>query len=309
MHQDQASDARGRTARGWLAPAAAVAMAAFASGGAAAAQHGAADAIFADGFDQRCAPYPNFPDAACTGPLGELAPWTGGDEFRTDGQVIENVEIHTANGLYVPADNVVFRNVRIVYTGPLDGTFTMVNLNYNTGTRFEDCELDGQDKVARAITGSGVTVRNCNIHHVGNAIETDTPLVVEQNYIHDIRSPDGTDWHADGIQTPLSSGNVVVRHNTIILTGPETGAINIMGTLAEPATDVVIEHNLMAGGGYTVYAGPGSNYRVAENHFSTQVYPEVGYWNIWYWNPGEDGDVLRSGNVIHETGAPADDNF
>ena len=49
---------------------------------AASAQRGAPDAIFADGFDQRCAPYPTFPDAACTGPVGKLEPWTGGDEFR-----------------------------------------------------------------------------------------------------------------------------------------------------------------------------------------------------------------------------------
>lgn len=276
---------------------------------AAASIAGSPDAIFADGFDQRCAAYPNFPDETCTGPLGELAPWTGSEEFRTDGQVVENVEIHTEYGLYVPADHVTFRNVRIVYTGELDGTFTMVNLNYNEGTVFENCELDGRSRVARAITGSGVSVRNCNIHHVGNAIETDTPLLAEHNYIHDIFSPDGTDWHADGIQTPESAGNVVVRHNTIELTGPETGAVNIMGTLANPAEHVVIEHNLMAGGGYTVYAGPGADYRIVENHFSTRTYPHVGYWNIWYWDPGQDGEIVRQGNVIHETGAPADDNF
>jgi len=270
---------------------------------------GGTDRVFTDGFDERCPDYPSFPDAACTGPIGTLALYTGSEEFRTDGEVIQNVEIHTANGLYVPASNVTFRNVRIVYTGPLDGTFTIVNLNYNEGTVFEDCELDGQEKVARALTGSGVTVRHCNIHHVGNAIETDTPLTAEHNYIHDIRTADGTDWHADGIQTPASSGNVIVRHNTILLTGSETGAINIMGTLAEPATNVRIEQNLMAGGGYTVYAGPGTDYTVTENHFSTQYYPHVGYYNIWYWDPDQDGDVVRSGNVIHETGEPADDNL
>lgn len=273
------------------------------------ASAGAPDAIFADGFDLRCAAYPNFPDETCTGPVGELAPWTGGDEFRTDGQVVENVEIRTEYGLYVPADRVTFRNVRIVYTGALDGTFTMANLNYNEGTVFENCEFDGRSRVARAISGSGASVRNCNIHHVGNAIETDTPLVAEHNYIHDIYSPAGTDWHADGIQTPESAGNVIVRHNTILLTGPETGAVNIMGTLADPAAHVVIEHNLMAGGGYTVYAGPGVDYRIVENHFSTRTYPRVGYWNLWYWDRGQDGEIVREGNVIHETGAPADDNL
>ncbi len=252
----------------------------------------------------KCAAYPSFPDASCTGPRGTLPLYTGSDEFRTDGQVIENVEIHTT-GLYVPADNVTFRNVKIVFTGALDSTFTVVNLNYNSGTKFENCEIDGRNNVARAITGSGVTVRNCNIHNVGNAIETESPLVVEENYIHDIFSPAGTDWHADGIQTPSGNDNVTVRHNTIILTGGETGAINVMGTASDPASNVLIENNLFGGGGYTMYAGVGSNYRVINNHFTTSVFPKVGYWGIWYFDPSEDGDVLRQGNVIHETGAAA----
>jgi hypothetical protein len=261
------------------------------------------------GIANTCPAYPATPDASCTGPTSSNLPlWTGGDEFRTDGQVVENVEIRTG-GLYVPANNVTFRNVKIVYTGALEESFTMVNLNYNTGTVFENCELDGQGKVARGITGSGVTVRGCEIYGVGNAVETDTPLVVENNYFHHICTADGTDWHSDGIQTPESADNVTVRHNTILLCGPETGAINIMGTPEDPATNVLIENNLFAGGGYTMYAGIGANYKVINNRFSTQVYPKVGYYNIWYWDPDQDGDVTRSGNVIHETNAPANDNL
>jgi hypothetical protein len=115
--------------------------------------------------------------------------------------------------------------------------------------------------------------------------------------------------HADGIQTPISNGNVTIHHNSVFGRDPATSAINIMGTLADPATNVLIEHNLLAGGGYTVYGGPGSNYRVINNHFSTQFFPKVGAFNIWYWDASEDGDVTRSGNVIHETGASANDNL
>lgn len=260
-----------------------------------------------EGWVDRCPAYPRFPDASCTGPTsGSLRPYTGSLEFRTDGQVVENVEIRTAEGLYVPASHVTFRNVRIVFTGALDSDFTMVNLNNNAGTVFQDCELDGRGKVARAIAGSGVTVRNCHLHDVGNGIETDTPLVAEGNYIHDVYEPDGTDWHADGIQTPRSSDGVTIRHNTIFGRDSSTSAINVQGTMADPASHVLIEHNLLAGGGYTVYAGPGSDYRVVDNHFTTRFFPRVGYWGMWYWDPAEDGDVTRSGNVIDETGAPAD---
>ncbi len=262
------------------------------------------------GWIDRCPAYPSFPDAGCTGPTTTSLPlYTGSLEFRTDGQIVENVEMRIDQGLYVPASHVTFRNVKIVFTGALDSDFTMVNLNNNSGTVFQDCEIDGQGKVARAISGSGVTVLNCEIHHVGNAIETDTPLLAEGNYIHDIFEADGTDWHADGIQAPMSSHGVTIRHNTIYGRDPSTSAINVMGTLADPATDVLIEHNLLAGGGYTIYAGPGSSYRVIDNHFSTRFFPTVGFYNIWYWDPSEDGDVVRSGNVIHETGAAANVNL
>jgi hypothetical protein len=217
--------------------------------------------------------------------------------------------MRVSSGLYVPADNVTFRNVKIVFTGALDSDFTVINLNYNSGTVFQDCEIDGRGNVARAITGSGVTVRNCNIHDVGNGIETDEPMLIEGNYIHDIYEAAGTDWHADGIQTPKSAGNVTIHHNTVFGRDPATSAINVMGTLDSPATNVLIEHNLLAGGGYTLYAGPGSNYRVINNHFTTQWFTKVGYYNIWYWDPTEDGDVTRCGNVIHETGADANENF
>jgi hypothetical protein len=271
---------------------------------------GSAGSSGSTGWVDRCADYPSFPDENCTGPTtSNLSPYTGSLDFRTDNQVVENVEMRIDRGLYVPADNVTFRNVKIVFTGALDSDFTAVNLNYNAGTVFEDCEIDGQGNVARAITGSGVTVRNCEIHDVGNAVEADGPLLIEGNYFHDIYEPAGTDWHADGIQTPISTGNVTIIHNTVFGRDPSTSAINVMGTLSAPATDVLIEHNLLAGGGYTLYAGPGSNYRVIDNHLSTRFFPKVGYYNIWYWDPSQDGDVTRSGNVIHETGADANTNL
>ena len=292
----------------WVSAALAVCL--FACSGGTSGTKGGGSGGGSTGWVDRCPAYPSFPDANCTGAMSTNLPlYAGSLDFRTDNQVIEDVEMRIDRGLYVPANNVTFRNVKIVFTGALNSDFTMVNLNNNSGTVFQDCELDGQGNVARAIAGSGVIVRNCEIHHVGNGIETDTPLLVEGNYIHDIYEPDGTDWHADGIQTPMSNDNVTIRHNTVFGRDPSTSAINIMGTLADPATDVLIEHNLLAGGGYTVYAGPGFNYRVIDNHFSTQFSSSVGYYNIWYWAPSEDGDVTRSGNIVHETGAAANDNL
>lgn len=260
--------------------------------------------VHADPAYTSCPAFPAFPGTNCTGPT--LTPSTV-TQFRTNGQVIENVEIQASTALYVPASNVTFRDVRIIYTGPLNGTYTAVT-NEGQNNTFESVEIDGRSNVDRAITGTGtgLTVRNCNIHHVGNGLEIPGPFLVEDNYIHDIYSPPGTSWHADGIQNTggaTANDNITIRHNTIILTGNETGAISVNGTATNPATNVLVENNLLAGGSYTMYSRYGENYRVLNNHFSTRIFPKVGQWGIWY--PGQEG-ITRSGNVIDETGASAD---
>lgn len=248
-----------------------------------------------------------FPDASTTGPTGALTVLTGAQQYRTAGQVVENVELRT-DDIYVAANNVVFRNCRIVYTGALDAGFTIVNIATGvTGTRFEHCEIDGQSKIARAIKGiDGVTVVACNIHHTGNAVEVADKVSVTDSYLHDIFTPAGLDWHADGIQTGETVSDILVQHNTILLTGAETGAINIIGAASDTMTNVLVDNNLMAGGGYTVYLGAGhmTNVRATNNRFSTRYFPNVGQWNIWYeqWTP------TRTGNTIYETGAAANAN-
>ena len=44
------------------------------------------------------------------------------------------------------------------------------------------------------------------------------------------------------------------RHNTIRNPNEQTSAI-LMSTNTSPISNVVIDHNLMSGGGYTVYCG------------------------------------------------------
>lgn len=249
-------------------------------------------------------PETEFPDASNTGPTGPLTVVNGDQAYRTAGQVVENVEIRASN-LYVAANNVTFRNCKIVYTGALDAQFTLVNIISGvSGTRFETCELDGQSKVSRAIKGiDGVYVSGTEIHHTGNAVEVSDKVTVVNSYLHDIVSAPGTDWHADGIQTrDGSASDILIQHNTILLTGGETGAVYVLGAAGDTLTNVLVDNNLMAGGSYTVYLGAGTlnNVRATNNHFSTRYWPKVGQYGIWYGS----GNVTRTGNVIHETGAP-----
>jgi hypothetical protein len=263
------------------------------------------------GANGACAPYPSFPDAGCTGPTGPLKPYTGSMTISKRGQVIQGVEIRT-NQITVDADNVTFRNCRIIYTGGLNDTPSLVEANAHTGMLFDHCEIDGKGKVARGIHGGDFfTVRNCNIHDTGNGVEADANFTVTESYIWNIYTPDGMDWHSDGVQGWGNAKNVTVDHNTILLTGSQTGAVDMVGT-GDPTytqSNILVQHNLLAGGGYTIYLGASSNtnVRVINNHLSTRYSKKVGGYNIWY--PDFMKTIVRTGNVIQETGAPANDNL
>ena len=76
-------------------------------------------------------------------------------------------------------------------------------------------------------------------------------------------------------------------------------------------SNMLVENNLLAGGSYSIYAMPVSDamtgVRFLNNRFSTVVNPRVGIWGVWY--PRLPADLVRSGNVIHETGQNIDAGF
>ncbi len=258
----------------------------------------------------------SYPDTINTGPQGKLSTYTGSTNFSYDNVVVQNVIMDINDALYINAKNITLRNVRIIYSGDVDATWTMLHTTELTeNLLIEDCEFDGQDKVARAISGeaTNLIIRRCNIHNTGNGIEINDSFTVEDCYIHDIFTPEGLDWHSDGIQAGGGTiSNITIRHNTILLTGDETGCVNINGgndSATANVRNILVEDNLIGGGGYTMYTGSHgelSNYRVINNKFTTSMHPKVGYYNIWYefkHNPE------KSGNTIFETGESAEENL
>lgn len=251
-----------------------------------------------------------FPDATNTGTSGSLSSWSGGDTFSTPGQTITGQLIQLP-GIGVTANNVTFNNCKIVYTGTLaaDGVAAFFVANGVTGTTLTDCEIDGQSNIERAIKGyDEITVTRCRIHHAGNGVEVATQVTVVDSYLHDIVTTEGTTWHADGIQTGEGAvSDCLIRHNTILLPGGETGAINIIDNSHTFAySNITVENNLLAGGSYCLYldAGTLTNVAATGNHFSTRYFARVGQFGAWYNTTG----FTVSGNVIDETGAPANDN-
>lgn len=255
-----------------------------------------------------------FPDETNTGLRYALTPWTGGLKLTTPGQVIEGYEFQLDTPLQVAAAavGVVFRNCRFVYTGPLGGLSVLNVLAPNVVV--EDCEIDGRSNAERAVVNTGgygvadsLTIRRCNIHHAGDAALLNSPFTIEDSYLHHIEATAGTAWHSDGIQNnqraryPKNNDDIVIRGNTILL--PDAYSVNcpvfIWGSATDPARNVLIEHNLIAGGSYAISVRYGENFRVIHNYFSTRYHPSVGIYGVWY--PGLEG-VQAAGNINFETG-------
>jgi hypothetical protein len=256
--------------------------------------------------------FSGFPSSDNTGVVGMRLP----RRDRVDalsGMTISGIDIeNTITGVTMP--NVTFDHVKFTYTGAVDATFAMMNIQVGTsGTQFLNCDFDGNDSVERAIYGTtDVIVRRSNIHNTANGIEVSDHITATDNYIHDIFTPVGQIWHADGIQTANTASSLTVTHNTIFLTGAETGAVNLVGRppgSGDTLTDVLVDNNLMAGGSYTVYVGAdvNTNVRILNNKYSTRYSSKVGAFNIYY--PVFLSGITISGNTIYETGAPADVNL
>lgn len=249
-----------------------------------------------------------FPNADNTGvpPGTQLRPMTGGT-IRTDGTVLDGVDI--TGGIDVYANNVTIRNCRIVA-----GNWWAVNLRDGyTNLTVENCDIhgDGVHQMQYGVKNSGggwIVVRGNDIHTCSNCVDTSIGLV-EDNYVHDPLY--FADDHTDMIMAESGPGpgqTLTIRHNTVINTLSQTGAIALFPDFGV-VHDVTVENNLMAGGGYTLYGGAKSgapdtyNIVVRNNVFSRQVWPKGGYWGpVTAFQSGRPGNVW-SGNVWQDTGA------
>jgi hypothetical protein len=132
-------------------------------------------------------------------------------------------------------------------------------------------------------------------------------VLIEDNYMHDFVDYWSVGAHQDAVQV-VCGDNITIRHNTLDMNVESGNAAIMVGTACGPVDNVVIDRNLLAGGGYTVYggsdaawAGPNAtNVRITDNRISTKYFPKGGFHGPFTstWN------VVMSGNVWHETGLP-----
>jgi hypothetical protein len=243
---------------------------------------------------------PAYPDASCTGvPSGTTLTAYSGPATITAADTVIDAKTVTAC-LVIHAPGVIIKNsllhapncavVDLSTGGSLTVQDSTLTCDGSTGTAIE---TDLPSGTAVTLTATRVDISGCE-----NGFDADADTLIQDSYIHDLFATPTS--HTDGIQSAFAS-NITVRHNRIYAYPDSTSAF-ISPQASVGPHDTLIADNLLAGGAFTLYCpqnGPGVNWRVTGNHFSTVFYPAVGA-----YGPATDcADETQSGNVIDETGA------
>ena len=145
------------------------------------------------------------------------------------------------------------------------------------------------------IAGDGVSIYGDNANVVGN-------------WVHDFVFRDGG-VHYDGLHYPGQAGDdtlapALIKDNTVELwvSGGSSGMTAAMG-FPDVAPKVVVEHNLLAGGNYSMWGG-GSGITYKDNWFWTKFSAKVGYYGPSAYI-GQVGTATWTGNVFTADGKTA----
>jgi len=320
------ADAPGQATPATSPPSSALASAPSGPGsGKKAGQHGAKPEVLRS---VNCGPDPHlcgFPDATNTGvPAGvrlrsvpaEVSRGPGwssnaqGDvEVSGNGAVFAGYSVH--GYVDVTGSNATVKDNAISNSGN-DINGDGVNLTGNpSNVTIEDNTISSPDGShgengifagIKDVTGEamGTRVLGNNIADASTGVQLYIGLI-ENNYIHD-EALASADSHLNGTTSNGSTVPLTIQHNTVFNPNGQTDAVSLFEDFGVEA-NVVINNNLLAGGGYVVYGGqnPGGpqahNIQITNNRFSTIYYPQSGYYGyITAFDPNAPGNVW-SGNV------------
>jgi hypothetical protein len=251
---------------------------------------------------------------------------TGGLVVTADGTVIDGYRV--CGGIQVRAHNVVIRNSWVTNSAGGANGSGVVNINPGASATIEHSLLEGSNATHACIwhEGSGMTAIANECRGVNDGIfswatqtgvdGTGDDFRIEDNWLHAFTTA-AANGHIDGYQTE-GAKHGVIRHNTIDVSQDQNSAIAIWNSRKSSA-DITVADNLLAGGGFTVYAedyspseaSPAGGYTVTgvtftNNRFSNVHYGCVGGFGVWF-PPGAPSDGWRrSGNTVLETGQNVD---
>lgn len=246
-----------------------------------------------------------WPDASTTGvPAGVTLSPSGDIVVTQAGAVISGLNIQGT--VYIDAPNVTLENCKIT-----SASFAVVQIASGvTGAVVQNCDINGVgsgNDGSSGILGQGTFVAN-NIYNVENGIAVEGASTIKDNYIHNLLASGSP--HYDGIQIDGGVSNVTIEHNTVINTFTQTSAIMIDNYFG-PISNINVDNNLLAGGGYTVYSdaqfsgGSISGVSFTNNHMAS------GSWGVTDFNqnsPTYTGNVNDGATVVARLNTPANDS-
>ena len=238
--------------------------------------------------------------------------------------------------LTIEAPNVTVSNVKIACTSGRTGEAAngtaVIFIDDGASATIDRVEINGMSGVHSCIwhQGTSMTARAVNCYKVNDGIfswanrsysqTTGDNFTITDSYFHDFTTKTAN-GHADGYQTE-GAGNGLIRHNTYLMTSDaqndSNSAIAIWNSLRS-SHDIMVQSNLIAGGGFSIYAedyspsesSPAGGYTVtdisfSDNVFSNHLFGCVGYYGVWFPRGRPTDGWQRQGNVLLETGANLD---
>jgi hypothetical protein len=186
-----------------------------------------------------------FPDATTTGvPSGTVLKPSGDLVLNKPGVLIEGLDIK--GSVVINADNVTLKNCKIS-----DDGFDVVLIKPGvTGAVVQNCDISNKSAGGQCIAGQGTFIAN-NIHDCADGIDVrGDNTIIKDNYIHNMSGKENS--HFDVIQAIGGFSNLSIEHNSLINEHDQTSAV-FLGTHFGAVDRVILDRNLLVGGGYTVY--------------------------------------------------------
>jgi uncharacterized protein YjdB len=272
-----------------------------------------------------------WPDSLNTGlPAGTVLTPGLQRTITVDNTVVENERIiattftQYCGGLTINAKNVIVRNCWITSsfgTGETVNGTGVIKVLAGATVTIEHCLLDGDNRTHAGIwhEGAGTIARANNITKVNDGffVWYSSNFLLEDNYIHDL-TDQASNGHIDGFQT-CGAKHGILRHNSILIKQGQNAAVNVDNGNGD-TDDILLENNLMAGGGFTAYAHDSNpsgdlpsggysttNIKFINNAFTRVYYPYVGYYGVWFPRGRPTDKWIRLGNYVVETGENIDE--
>jgi hypothetical protein len=221
----------------------------------------------------------------------------------------------TTNNAVVPALNItgdllISASGVTVKNSKINGQ-VLVSDNTTHSLTLQDSEVICPGR-GTGVSEANVTARRINVHNCENGFDVNQNIDVQDSYLHGqavLGHPDGLQFaqHYENGQVVPGALNVTIVHNTDFghddTTSSSEGSFGTSGIITNPSgdTNILIQHNLFAGGAYTVYCPTGAttNYRLLDNRFSNIFTGRVGYFGPTV--SCDTGEIV-SGNVYNESG-------